>query len=128
MDITDITKYFNFLLLYMTLIFFYFIIVSVYLGNGHVQRHFVRVRFNIITFITLLLTSRYLLVQSHQWKHQENVWNWFKVNKNTRTTSLTLYIVLVFPLLTWNKKIPAEYIYLEIYVIFAQDFAKSQMS
>ena len=45
----------------------------------------------------------------------ENVWNLFKANnKYTRTTSVTLlrclqtsYIVLVFPLLTLNKRMPA---------------------
>ena len=35
---------------------------------------------------------RHLLVQSQQWKHQNNVWNLFKVNsKDTRTTSLTSF-------------------------------------
>ena len=33
---------------------------------------------------------RHVLVQSQQWKHQNYVWNLFKVfNKDTRTTSLT---------------------------------------
>ena len=33
-----------------------------------------------------------LLVQSQQWKHQNNVWNLFKVNnRDTRTTSMTLF-------------------------------------
>ena len=36
--------------------------------------------------------SRHLLVQSQQLKHQNNVWNMFKVNnKDSRTTSLTLF-------------------------------------
>ena len=34
--------------------------------------------------------SRHLLVRSQQWKHENNVWNLFKViNKNIRTTSMT---------------------------------------
>ena len=33
--------------------------------------------------------------QSQQWKHQDNVWNRFKVNnKDTRTTSMTLFCCL----------------------------------
>ena len=33
------------------------------------------------------ITSRYLLVESQQWKHQNNVWNPFKFNsKENRTT------------------------------------------
>ena len=36
--------------------------------------------------------SRHLPVQSQQWKHQNNVWNRFKVNNNNnRTTSLTSF-------------------------------------
>ena len=39
-----------------------------------------------------IVTSWYLLVQSQQWKHQNNMRNLFKVNrKDTRTTSLTLF-------------------------------------
>ena len=39
-----------------------------------------------------IVTSWYLLVQSQQWKHQNNTQNLFKVNrKDTRTTSLTLF-------------------------------------
>ena len=34
--------------------------------------------------------SQHLLVQSQQQKYQNNVWNLFKINKDTRTTSLTL--------------------------------------
>ena len=35
-------------------------------------------------------TSRHLLVQSQQWRHQNNVWNLFQVNnKDNRTMSLT---------------------------------------
>ena len=48
--------------------------------------------------------TRYLFVQSQQWKHQNNARNLFKVNnKDTRTTS-TDVIVLVFPLLLWTSK------------------------
>ena len=50
--------------------------------------------------------SRYLLVQSQQCKHQNSVWNLFKVyNKDTRTTSLTLFIdvILMSLLLTLNR-------------------------
>ena len=37
----------------------------------------------------------YLLVQSQQWKHQNNAWNLFKVNsKDARTTSWYLYCSL----------------------------------
>ena len=45
----------------------------------------------------------YLLVQSQQWKHQNNMWNLFKVNnKDTRTTSLTLLFTLNrFHILHW---------------------------
>ena len=63
------------------------------------------------------VTRRYLLVQSQQWKRQNNVWNLLKfANKDTRTTTLTSCVflinfeqishnVLVFPLLTLNKYI-----------------------
>ena len=38
----------------------------------------------------LLQTSRYLILQSSQWKIRNNVWNMFKVNnKDTKTTSMT---------------------------------------
>ena len=44
--------------------------------------------------------SRYLLNQSQQWEHQNNVRNMFKVTKNdTRTTSMKLSYSL---LLTWS--------------------------
>ena len=47
------------------------------------------------------LSSRHLLVKSQQWKHQNSVYNLFKVNyKETNTTS---HSVLVFPLLTLNR-------------------------
>ena len=40
----------------------------------------------------ILEPSRHLLVQSQQWKHQNNVWNRFKVNiKDTRMTSMTSF-------------------------------------
>ena len=46
-------------------------------------------------FLTLYVetvTSRHLLVQSQQWKHQNNMWNLFKVNnKDTKTTSVTSF-------------------------------------
>ena len=67
--------------------------------------------------MTLWFPRRDLLVQSLQWKHQNSVWNLFKVNnKNTRMTSTTLvscliinsekisHIFLAFPWLTLNKK------------------------
>ena len=39
-----------------------------------------------------LLPSQQLLVQSQQWKHQNNVWNLFKINNDdTRTTSITSF-------------------------------------
>ena len=61
-------------------------------------------------------SSRYLLVQSQQWRHQNNVRNLVKVkNKETRMTSVTssdviivnfdqiLKIILMSPLLTFSK-------------------------
>ena len=46
--------------------------------------------------------SRHILVQSQLWKHQNNVWNAFKVNnKENRTTSLTPFWCLC--LLALNK-------------------------
>ena len=43
-------------------------------------------------FYILPMPSWHLLVQSQQWKHQNNVWNMFKVNnKDTKTTSLTSF-------------------------------------
>ena len=42
------------------------------------------------------------------------MWYLFKVkDKDTRMTSLTLKIVLVFPLLTLNNKVPAGFIFEE---------------
>ena len=42
--------------------------------------------------------SSHLLGKSHQWKHQNNVWNMFKVNiknnKDNRTTSVSLLLTL----------------------------------
>ena len=41
--------------------------------------------------------NRHLIVQCQQWEHQNNVWNLFKVNnKETRTTTFTVLISLVF--------------------------------
>ena len=41
---------------------------------------------------TIHLLSQHLLVQSHRWKHQMNVWNQFKVkNKDTRLMSWTWF-------------------------------------
>ena len=63
-----------------------------------------------IVSIFCQLPNWYLIAQNQQWKHQDNLWNLFKVsNEDTRTTSLTGFIVkfeqishlvLVFPLLT----------------------------
>ena len=48
-----------------------------------------------------------LYVQSHQWKHQNNVWNLFKVNLRSGVFVANFeqisQIVLVFSLLTINK-------------------------
>ena len=52
------------------------------------------VKFNLVFFPreTRMKPSRYLLVQSHQSKNYNNMWNLFKVsNKDTRTTSLTSF-------------------------------------
>ena len=35
----------------------------------------------------LTIPSQHLLVQSQQWKHQNSLWNLFKVNSKIRTTS-----------------------------------------
>ena len=35
--------------------------------------------------------SWHLIAQRQQWKHQNNVWNLFKVNKNTRTMLMTWF-------------------------------------
>ena len=53
--------------------------------------------------------SRPLLVQSQQFKHQNNVLLLLKVNsKDTRTTLEQIsQIVPVFPFLTVNKQMPA---------------------
>ena len=62
-----------------------------------------------------VLPSRLLLSQSQQWNHQNNVRDPFKVSdKDTTTTSIdnfeqTSYIILVFPLLTLNKYMPAGF-------------------
>ena len=43
----------------------------------------------------------YFLVQCQQWKHQNNVWNLFKVNnKDTRTASVTSFLYLYCKLWT----------------------------
>ena len=46
--------------------------------------------------VNMLENSPYLLVQSQQWKHQNDVWNLFKVNDKVN------HVVLVSILLTWN--------------------------
>ena len=51
-----------------------------------------------------LFPSRYLLVQSQQWKYQNNVWNLFKVNnKETRTMNDVIDIFLKSLLLTLSR-------------------------
>ena len=41
--------------------------------------------------------NRYLLVQSQQWKHQNNLWILFKVNnKDTKITSMTSFWFIYF--------------------------------
>ena len=65
------------------------------------------------------LFNRHLIVQSQQWKQQNNVWNLFNIsNKDTRTTSCTglfivnleqiSHIVLVLTLLTLKKQMLTE--------------------
>ena len=45
----------------------------------------------IITTAKIIFSTRRLLVQSQEWKHQKDMWNLFKANnKDTRTTSMTL--------------------------------------
>ena len=52
-------------------------------------------------FLQYWLPRRYLLVQSQQQRHQNNVWKWFKVkNKGNGTTSITSMLSL---LLTLNR-------------------------
>ena len=62
------------------------------------------------------IPSRHLPVQSQHWKHQNNMWNPFKVNnKDTICRSTVLIVnfeqisrnVLVFSLLTLNRSISA---------------------
>ena len=73
-----------------------------------------------VFFNALKLLSQHLIVQSQQWKHKNRVWNIWKVNnKYTRMTSCCRFgvfivnfeqishIVLIFPLLTLNKRMPA---------------------
>ena len=73
-----------------------------------------------VFFNALKLLSQHLIVQSQQWKHKNRVWNIWKVNnKYTRMTSCCSFgvfivnfeqishIVLIFPLLTLNKRMPA---------------------
>ena len=44
------------------------------------------------THLNLFSPNQHLFVQSQQWKHQNNVWNLFKVsNKNTRRTSMPAF-------------------------------------
>ena len=53
-------------------------------------------------FSGLVLPIHHLHVQSQQWKHQNNVWNLFKVNnKDYRTTSLTTERRHIFHTLFW---------------------------
>ena len=50
-------------------------------------------------FSVVMLPTRYLLVQSQQWKRQNNEWNLFKVNKNTRIRLMTsFWFYLLFDL------------------------------
>ena len=48
------------------------------------------------------ITSRYLLVQSQEWKHQKNVWNLFKDNNKKDTINHVTEGVLSF-LLTFEQ-------------------------
>ena len=57
--------------------------------------------------------SRHVLIQTEQWKHQNNVWNLFKVNKLTRQWHHSAVLIInfeqisniavLFPLSTLNK-------------------------
>ena len=71
------------------------------------------------------LHSRYFLVQSQLWKHQDNVWNLFKLTTKTPerrqwrrygvfivNVEQISHIVLVFPLLTLNKQMLAGWVLL----------------
>ena len=61
------------------------------------------------------LFIRPVLVQSQQWKHQNNAWNLFKVNnKDTRTTSL---VVLLSLLLISKIKISEKLNWAMLYVL-----------
>ena len=71
------------------------------------------------------LHSQYFLVQSQLWKHQDNVWNLFKLTIKTPerrqwrrygvfivNVEQISHIVLVFPLLTLNKQMLAGWVLL----------------
>ena len=59
----------------------------------------------------------YLLVQSQQWKHQNNVWNLFKVNnKDARTRSWYLYCSL------WSDFIHCS----AIFIVFFEQAKRTQ--
>ena len=72
-----------------------FIFIKNYSGNGTLIKFSIRTLIASFNTINLMSCYRYwsnrsnwlLNVQSQQWKHQNNVWNLFKVNdKDTRTT------------------------------------------
>ena len=88
-------------------------VISTWEGGGLISNNIlISIQITVTVFIqinspikTRNSPSRYLLVQSQQCKHQNNVWNLFKVyNKDTRTTSLALFIdvILMSLLLTLN--------------------------
>lgn len=80
-----------------------------------------RTQLIIFVCVNLILSqhppSRYLPVQSGQWKHLNNVWNLFKINnKDNKMTSVTSFdkishIVFVFPLLALNKLMPIGFLF-----------------
>ena len=53
------------------------------------------------------IPSQYLLTQSQQWKHQNNVWNLFKVNNKDSFFFVNFeqiaHIAMMFSLLTLSK-------------------------
>ena len=58
--------------------------------------------FSLLKFQVSALPRNHLLVESKQWKHQNNVWNLFKINKKG-TRSNTIEVVQVSLLLTLNR-------------------------
>ena len=55
--------------------------------GGRISNAFCNLVFNSDEIVPMLSCSKFLLVQSQQWKHQSNLWNLFKVDyKDTRLT------------------------------------------